>query len=66
MTASVATPEAPSVSPTQKWAITLTVMVVIAAAGALYFGVGRPDRGVARHVHDDLEPTGAERTTPVA
>src|SRR5437764_1609811 len=28
MTASVATPEAPSVSPTQKWAITLTVMVV--------------------------------------
>src|SRR5438552_766985 len=28
MTASVATPEGPSVSPTQKWAITLTVMVV--------------------------------------
>src|SRR5437667_6314346 len=28
MTASVATPEAPSVSPTQKWAITLTVLVV--------------------------------------
>jgi MFS transporter, DHA2 family, multidrug resistance protein len=28
MTASVAAPEAPSVSPTQKWAITLTVMVV--------------------------------------
>src|SRR5256885_9716906 len=28
MTASVATPEAPSVSPTQKCAITLTVMVV--------------------------------------
>src|SRR5437588_3329537 len=28
MTASVATPEAPSVSPTQKLAITLTVMVV--------------------------------------
>src|SRR5205823_13249407 len=28
MTASVATPEAPSVSPTQKWAITLSVMLV--------------------------------------
>src|SRR5256712_12499906 len=28
MTGSVAPPEAPSVSPTQKWAITLTVMVV--------------------------------------
>ena len=28
MTVSVAAPEAPSVPPTQKWAITLTVMVV--------------------------------------
>ena len=41
--------------------ITLTVMVVIALAGALYFVIGRPDRGVAGHVHDELEATGAER-----
>jgi hypothetical protein len=41
--------------------ITLTVIVVIAVVGALYFVIGRPDRGVARHVHDTLEPTGAER-----
>jgi hypothetical protein len=24
---------------------------------------GPPDRGVARHVHDELEATGAERST---
>jgi amino acid transporter len=41
--------------------ITLTVMVIIAAVGALYFFIARPDRGVARHVHDELEATGAER-----
>jgi amino acid transporter len=41
--------------------ITLTVMVLIALVGAIYFVIARPDRGVARHVHDDLEPTGAER-----
>jgi amino acid transporter len=41
--------------------ITLTVMVIIALVGAAYFAVRRPDRGVARHVHDELEPTGAER-----
>jgi amino acid transporter len=41
--------------------ITLTVMVVIAVVGTVYFLIGRPDRGVARHVHDELEPTGAER-----
>jgi amino acid transporter len=41
--------------------ITLTVMVVIAAVGAAFFVARRPDRGVARHVHDELEPTGAER-----
>ena len=39
----------------------LTVMFVIAVVGALYFFTGRPDRGVAAHVHDDLEATGAER-----
>jgi amino acid transporter len=41
--------------------ITLTVIFVIALVGAVYFFIGRPDRGVARHVHDELEPTGAER-----
>src|SRR3954447_17087315 len=41
--------------------ITLTVIVVIALVGALYFFIGRPDRGVSRHVHDELEATGAER-----
>ena len=45
--------------------ITLSVIVVIAVAGALYFAVGRPDRGLARHVHDELEPTGAERLSRV-
>jgi hypothetical protein len=37
------------------------VVVVIALVGAVYFVIGRPDRGVAGHVHDTLEPTGAER-----
>jgi len=41
--------------------ITLMVMVVIAIVGALYFVFGRPDRALSRHVHDELEPTGAER-----
>jgi amino acid transporter len=41
--------------------ITATVMFVIAVVGAIFFLIGRPDRGVARHVHDELEPTGAER-----
>ena len=29
--------------------------------GALYFFIVRPDRKVGEHVHDTLEPTGAER-----
>jgi amino acid transporter len=41
--------------------ITLLVMFVIAVVGAVYFLVARPDKKVGRHVHDDLEPTGAER-----
>jgi amino acid transporter len=41
--------------------ITLLVMVIIAVVGALYFIVARPDRKLATHVHDSLEPTGAER-----
>jgi amino acid transporter len=41
--------------------ITLVVMVIIAAVGAAYFFIARPDKKVAGHVHDALEPTGAER-----
>ena len=41
--------------------ITLLVMVVIAVVGALYFLIARPDRKVGQHLHDTLEPTGAER-----
>jgi amino acid transporter len=41
--------------------ITLLVMVIIAVVGATYFLIARPDRKVAGHVHDSLEPTGAER-----
>ena len=36
-------------------------MFIIAAVGALYFFIARPDRKVASHLHDELEPTGAER-----
>ena len=41
--------------------ITLVVIVVIAVVGAIYFLIGRPDRKVGQHLHDELEPTGAER-----
>jgi len=41
--------------------ITLLVMVIIAVIGAVYFLIARPDRKVGQHVHDTLEPTGAER-----
>jgi amino acid transporter len=42
--------------------ITLMVMFVIAVVGAVYFVLGRPDRGVRGHVHDEREITGAERS----
>ena len=29
--------------------------VIIFLPGALYFVIGRPDRGVAKHLHDELE-----------
>ena len=41
--------------------ITLVVMVIIALVGAAYLFLGRPDRSVEKHLHDALEPTGAER-----
>jgi amino acid transporter len=40
--------------------ITLAVMVLIAVIGALYLLIGRPDRNIEKHLHDPLEPTGAE------
>jgi amino acid transporter len=43
--------------------ITLAVIFVIAVVGAVYFLLARPDRGVAQHVHDELEATGAERVS---
>jgi amino acid transporter len=41
--------------------ITLTVMFLITVVGALYFFIARPDRPVGTHMHDELEPSGAER-----
>jgi amino acid transporter len=43
--------------------ITLLVMFVIAAVGAIYFVLARPDRGVRHHLHDELEASAAERHT---
>jgi amino acid transporter len=44
--------------------ITLLVMFLIAVVGAVYFFLARPDRGVRHHLHDELEPSGAEREVP--
>ena len=41
--------------------ITLNVMIVIAIVGVVYFVIARPDRKLKQHVHDELEPSGAER-----
>jgi amino acid transporter len=41
--------------------ITLVVIAVIAVIGAIYFFIARPDRSISTHVHDELEPSGAER-----
>ncbi|MDQ1629559.1 MAG: hypothetical protein QOI54_3303 [Actinomycetota bacterium] len=41
--------------------VTLAVMAVIAAVGLLAYLVVAPWRSVGQHVHDDLEPAGAER-----
>jgi amino acid transporter len=46
--------------------ITLVVMVIIALVGAIVFLITRPDRNVARHMHDAQELTGAELETPPA
>jgi amino acid transporter len=44
--------------------ITLTVIFVIAVVGAVYFFLARPDKPVSTHLHDELEPTGAELVPP--
>ena len=44
--------------------VTLTVMVVIALVGLVAFLVVRPAERLGRHVHDELEPTGAELSHP--
>jgi amino acid transporter len=41
--------------------ITLLVMFIIAVVEAVLFLITRPDRKVSTHLHDKLEPTGAER-----
>ena len=41
--------------------VTLSVMFVIALVGLAAYVVAKPWQAIARHVHDDLEPTGAER-----
>jgi hypothetical protein len=41
--------------------ITITVMFLIAVVGLIVFLAVRPTRSITRHVHDELEPTGAER-----
>jgi amino acid transporter len=41
--------------------ITLIVMLVILILGLLVFLVVKPWTQIAKHVHDELEPTGAER-----
>jgi amino acid transporter len=41
--------------------ITLLVIAVIAVVGAAYLFAARPDRHVQQHLHDAVEPTGAER-----
>jgi hypothetical protein len=41
--------------------ITLLVMVIVALVGAVLFVIARPGRAVGTHLHDEAEPTAAER-----
>ena len=41
--------------------VTLLVMAVVAVVGLVLFLVRRPERAVGTHLHDEAEPTGAER-----
>jgi hypothetical protein len=42
--------------------ITLLVMAAVAAVGAIYFLIRRPDSRIRAHRRDAAEPGGAERT----
>ena len=44
--------------------ITLVVMAIVALVGLAVFLLGKPDRSVRTHLHDEAEPTGAERHGP--
>ena len=45
--------------------VTRTLVVVnLFVSGVVLFLLVRPDRNVVRHVHDEVEPTGAERRQP--
>jgi amino acid transporter len=41
--------------------ITLLVMAIVAVVGLVLFLLGRPEKEIGTHVHDEAEPTGAER-----
>ena len=41
--------------------ITLVVMVIVALAGVVLFLISKPQREIGTHLHDEAEPTGAER-----
>ncbi|MBO3752377.1 amino acid permease [Streptosporangiaceae bacterium NEAU-GS5] len=41
--------------------ITLLVMAAVTLVGLVLFLIGRPDRQIGQHLHDQREPTGAER-----
>ena len=41
--------------------ITLVVMAVVALVGLVLFLISKPEKEIAEHVHDEAEPTGAER-----
>jgi hypothetical protein len=36
-------------------------MFIVAVVGVIVYLIARPDEEVARHTHDDAEPTGADR-----
>jgi len=39
------------------------VVLAIVIVGGVYFLIARPDRNLAGHLSDQMEPTGAERHT---
>jgi len=45
-----------------KYGLFLNALIsFLLVAGAIYFFIARPDRGVRAHLHDEAEATGAER-----